>query len=305
MIRDISSVNSSEKHAYLIEAHQNLWQLEQLLKCLDYKHNDIYLHIDAKSSLLNEYLQSEIELEDSRLAVVPSVKVSWGGYSQIQAELNLLRFAHSKGPYARYHLISGADLPLVSQPEMHRYFDLNSRYEYVHYDYCYPAKLFRNRMGLYHFLQDSMGRGNIAQRTAESILLAFQKAMQVNRIRNVAFELGKGANWFSITEDLARHVLDREHWIKQTFKFTKCCDEVFLQTIVLNSPFCKRRYFDDREGRYGNMRAVDWRRGNPYIWRTSDYDALMGSGYMFARKFDSNVDKKIIQKIVSVVSQSR
>lgn len=36
------------QHAYLIMAHQHPEQLRMLMRCLDYKNNDIFLHIDAK-----------------------------------------------------------------------------------------------------------------------------------------------------------------------------------------------------------------------------------------------------------------
>lgn len=44
---------SHEKHAYLIIAHDNWKILEKLLILLDDKRNDIYLHIDRKSNLIN------------------------------------------------------------------------------------------------------------------------------------------------------------------------------------------------------------------------------------------------------------
>lgn len=37
-----------DKHAYLIIAHNNFEVLEILIKMLDYKHNDLYVHIDKK-----------------------------------------------------------------------------------------------------------------------------------------------------------------------------------------------------------------------------------------------------------------
>lgn len=42
-----------KKHAYLIIAHDNWKILEKLLILLDDKRNDIYLHIDRKSNLIN------------------------------------------------------------------------------------------------------------------------------------------------------------------------------------------------------------------------------------------------------------
>lgn len=51
------------------------------------------------------------------------------------------------------------------------------------------------------------------------------------------------------------------------------------------------------------MRDIDWHRGSPYIWRISDYDELMKSEFLFARKFDEDVDSQIIDLIVSTLSQ--
>ena len=50
----------------------------------------------------------------------------------------------------------------------------------------------------------------------------------------------------------------------------------------MGSEMCIR----DRNYR-GHMRLIDWRRGNPYVWRDEDYDELIHSDRIFARKFSS------------------
>ena len=42
---------------------------------------------------------------------------------------------------------------------------------------------------------------------------------------------------------------------------------------------------------------IDWKRGNPYVWRMSDYEEIMNSDRMYARKFNWDTDKEIIIKI--------
>ena len=49
--------------------------------------------------------------------------------------------------------------------------------------------------------------------------------------------LQKGANWFSITRDLAEYVVAQENWIHKRFSYTLSGDELFLQTLVYNSDF--------------------------------------------------------------------
>lgn len=68
--------------------------------------------------------------------------------------------------------------------------------------------------------------------------------------RNKSIKLQKGAQWFSISDELARYVVSLESWIQKTFKNTSCCDELFLQTIVVNSPFRKRLYYNKFDDNY-------------------------------------------------------
>lgn len=42
------------KFAYLIMAHNEPYVLEKLIRMLDYPDNDIYIHIDEKSQLINK-----------------------------------------------------------------------------------------------------------------------------------------------------------------------------------------------------------------------------------------------------------
>lgn len=50
------------------------------------------------------------------------------------------------------------------------------------------------------------------------------------------------------------------------------------------------------------MRLIDWQRGTPYIFRIDDKDMLRKSDMLFARKFDCNIDKKIIDYIAQYIS---
>lgn len=44
-----------------------------------------------------------------------------------------------------------------------------------------------------------------------------------------------------------------------------------------------------------NVRKIDWSRGGPYVWTEKDFNELIDSNCMFARKFDEKVDPKIIE----------
>lgn len=70
-------------------------------------------------------------------------------------------------------------------------------------------------------------------------------------------------------------------------KYTLCADEIFIQTILWNSPFRERMHCTNNANT-GSMREIDWEHGSPYIWQNHDYQTLINSNKIFARKFNSN-----------------
>lgn len=53
------------------------------------------------------------------------------------------------------------------------------------------------------------------------------------------------------------------------------------------------------------MREIDWNRGNPYVFRTEDFEILMNSPCMFARKFDEKTDREIIERIYEKINNEQ
>lgn len=94
--------------------------------------------------------------------------------------------------------------------------------------------------------------------------------------------------------------MNKEKSILKRFKFTICGDEIFLQTIVYNSPFYEKCYNISDEY-VSNQREIDWKRGNPYNWTLEDKDILLRSDKIFARKIiGKNMDLALyIQNIFS------
>ena len=87
------------------------------------------------------------------------------------------------------------------------------------------------------------------------------------------------------------------------FSNTIASDELFMQTLIYNSPFVDTLY-DATNLKNGSMRYIDWQRGKPYTWGSDekDFDLLMESPYMFARKFDES-QNEIIEKIYEELSR--
>lgn len=286
------------RHANLVIAHDNPEQLHSLLRCLDYPENDIFLHLDASSGDPNNW-GLHFEPEYSKLFVLTNrVKVTWGNYSQIECELRLLERA-IEGSYEWYHLMSGADLPLRSQKAIHDFYDAHKGKEFIHFDSrVLDAKTYA-RVSKYAFFAER--NKNLLEKALYRITTALQ--FPIDRGKRYGVKYQKGANWFCITDSLARYVVEMRPWIERVFKRTRCGDEFFLQTLVINSKYKDSLFSNAFDDDYSSiMYCIDWNRGNPWVFKSADYDLLMNSGMLFARKFDSRLDGQIIDRIVSSVA---
>lgn len=286
-----------DKHAYLIIAHNQFDLLEKLLKALDYPNNDIYLHIDKKVKTIDEQKLKTI-LKYSELFLLHNrVDVKWGEFSQIECELRLLEAATARH-YVYYHLMSGVDMPLKKQEDIHNYFNCHLGTEFVHFDAPQIDPDAYKRVSKYVFFAGR--KKGIVQKVAYKMLMALE--IGVDRGKKVHWTYQKGANWFSITDDLAKYVVNNRAIIEKQFRYTRCADEVFLQTLVENSRFKNKvsphNYCDNYET---ICYLIDWKRGNPYVFRNSDYEELIQSSMLFARKFDWEIDKEIVLKLCDAV----
>ena len=283
----------TNKHAFLIMAYNNTNQLKVLLSLLDHEDNDIYLHFDKKTKLKNTNDIGQV-VKKSKLFWIKRICVSWGGYSQIRAELSLLREALQNGPYLYYHLLSGMDLPIKPMEEIHSYFVNNNGLNLISIDESTKSGFdAKQRIGEYHFLQDKIGRNKgkfiFLLERMEHLSLTFQKSLHINRYNN-HYIIYKGSQWFSITDEMAQYVLNKEQTIKKLFRYGLCVDELFLQTLAMSSPYLETISIDTK-------RKIDWQRGRPYTWEKKDYQELINSEELFARKFDESIDKEIIDLI--------
>lgn len=206
----------------------------------------------------------------------------------------MLEKATEVGKYQHYHLLSGEDLPIQSQKTIQDFFMGQKDKEFVGIQQ--PDFRYGNRVYYRYFFQEKVGRKVNTLGKIQDKLLLLQRILGLKRNTDIAFQ--KGSNWFSITDELARYVLQKKDWIAKTFKYSCCADEIFLQTIVLNSKFIGNLYYsgyDDPPKR--TMRLVDWKRGNPYIFRMEDIDLIKKSSAFFARKFDCDVDANVIKEV--------
>lgn len=267
------------RHAYLILAHNDIPLLGALVNCLDDSRNDIFVHWDAKSGSV-----PQLKTEHSRLIMLDErVEVNWAGYSMVEAEFCLLKKAFSYGPYAYYHLLSGADLPIKSQDYIHAECERLDGTEFVGFAPATQAEIdFRVQ---HRFLfPESFRSKNILKRGLRFLYLKYQDLIHWKR---TDITVKKGAQWCSLTQDFVTYLLGQEDFVKRLFSHTFCPDELFIQTVIFNSRF-KNNIKPAKSEYDGNMRFIKWVDGELIPIREEDYQNLKSSDKWFARKFSSS-----------------
>jgi len=152
------------------------------------------------------------------------------------------------------------------------------------YDSMHPYRIFRV------ILRKLYGRGiNLFPNRAE-----FDSSMK----------LYTGATWFSISMDLAKYIVDymeNNRWFYDAFKDALAPDRMFFNTLVMNSPFAGSIVNEPHTYEYwGDSYKTN---NHPVIFTTDNIGEIEKADFYFARKFDADVDRNVIEhfmkKIVS------
>ena len=286
------------KIAILLLCHKNPKQINKFLEVMKHPQISFFIHIDKKN-----YFAKDIVKRDD-IYILPydlCQNIQWGSISMIQATLNLIEFATSKGKFDYFWLCSGQDFPIKPIKDIVSFFEnktcnfinlFNSQNftgKYTNYD---------KRNSLYYpkWIMGNTLIQRIFKRVYIELTGGYNKTLFLNRKNTTKFKSYFGSQWWCLnkqTIDWIRKYCD-EH--NEYFNFYKNCatpDESFFHTLVLNSPY--------KEEREDYLHYVDWTgcKNSPRILTIKDLDNITKKKSLMARKFDMNVDETIIKRIES------
>jgi len=287
--------------AYIIIAHINLDQLATLVDLLTLETDDFcFIILDSKSIDFNDVKYFESRVSSCKYQIDCSVEINWGGFSIVESTLKtLITILKHKSNFSYIFLLSGMDLPLKSNTEIHRTLYSNPCEYYLDYfelpDKRWGLPYGGNERFEYFWFIDDAGFEE-AKRNVNLQALAGKNRNRPAEIKNIF----GGSQWWTITPTCARFILEfvlRFPNVLKFFRYTKIPDEMFFQTVILNSEIAK-------EGCNNNLRFIDWETGIEYprVFDISDYSRLTSSEKLFARKFDRNKDAIIISKIIQHIN---
>jgi hypothetical protein len=279
------------KIAHIIIFHEDETLIERIIQSMYHPDFDFYLHLDGKvdrasyqklSSLPNTYF------------IMKRKKVSWGGYSQVEAICNSLEqiFLPGSPQYDFINLLSGQDYPIKPIDQIHGFL-LNNRGKSFIMSETPPSPWWDHaftRFNRYHFVDFPL-RGRYRLSTLLSKLLPKRKFP----LRGELYGGPEGAYWI-LSSEAAKYVLKSlmDEKVRKFFRYTWGPDEFLINTILMNSAF-KETIVNE------NYHLIDRSLGGtrPKILHSNDFDMLKVSNKFFARKFDRKVDEKILDRIDS------
>lgn len=297
-------------HAYLITAYDSFNILKKGLELYDDERNDIYIHMDANTKNV-DFRDIKSVCKKSNVSFVKSIPVRWGTSDVMKSEYILWEEASKRRKYDYYHLISGRDMPLWNQNKIHKFFNEQKGKNFLPIrNYPPLSDEFAFRYKHYVFWPHYMiKKGTPFVKCMTKISGGLEKAQTkfgMDRFRKAKFKVCKGGPYCSITDDFCRYVVKHKKWCMHWFgKLTMFPDELYLSTLIYNSKYRKTIYEPQKE-EDSSLREIRWEntKMRPHVWTMDEYDFLISSPNIFARKFDEK-HLDIVEAIYKYVKNGR
>ena len=284
--------------AYIISAYKDAPHLARLMDALDDGAADFYVHVDA-----NADITPFRRLVGERAVFVRRHAVSWGGWSQVKYQQELLKAVVDSGKdYLCVVCLSGQDYPLWSNTRIRKFFENNPEAEFIcgmDLTTCIDQRQ-QEKVRLWHFFRDlhckSLWWKNKLIVSARSLmkLLPWRKKPTI-RINGREAHIFFGSDYWALTLPCARHVFEtlcREKELVHYFRTSFVPSELCVQTIVFNSPFATKAL--RHEGPYPGLpeltplHYIDYGQSIKALTE-DDLPALLHTDKMFCRKVVSDV----------------
>jgi hypothetical protein len=276
---------ATTKLVFLILCHKMPDHVIRLVNRLRDGDSVFVIHVDKRAErsvydvlkAFSDRFPSEVFLGKKRY------RCYWGGFGIVRATASCIREAIDlKLPFDRAFLLSGQDYPIKSISYIHKFLDENAGCQFIE-----------------SFAVDEPNRWSEAEGAYNALnrLLFWTISFRSRHIQikwKRTFPLGlrpyAGSMWWCLTRECIIHV---DHFIRNSpsywryFRTVFIPDESFFQSIISNSPYRNRIVSDD-------LRYADWQNPNPSYPRTldtEDFEKLMSSPKLFARKFDARSQK--------------
>jgi hypothetical protein len=270
--------------AYIVLAHKLPHQLVRLVRRLSTPSSSFLVHIDRKSP------EGVFEVAHEALAGDPAVRflkrrmILWSGFGHVEATIDgidALETLDSRIDYAI--LMTGQDYPTKPTAEIESFLGGAGGRSFLEY-FPLPWR---------HWAVEGGGYDRLRYPYLQLGRRILRVPMR-RRLPRWLTPFGGAAYWVlsrPCLDYVRGFVRDNPRFVR-FFRTVRCPDELFFQTILLNSPLTESLVND-------YLWFTEWNpaSSNPNVLTEQHIDTLAGSSKLFARKFDTTVDEAILDLI--------
>lgn len=275
------------KQVFLIQAHKDIDQINALVGQLRDEDFVTFVNLDRKCAL------DPAGVDPSARLVRNRIDVHWGGFSQVQATLNSLREIMADVPaFDKVLFLSAQDFPLLPNPRLKQELAALAGHELLDVVHIGPQGWnvpFRYQ----YFAHEGAGA---ARRVLDALANRVLRATGRKRAMPAGLQPWGGSSWWALSRDCIADLLariERDPSIVRFFGAVQCPDEMFFQTLVMNSRFAGRVLPN-------NFRYIQWPDDgarNPKVLDEGDFDRIVASGAHFCRKLDSTQSAVLLDRL--------
>jgi hypothetical protein len=295
------------KIAYLVLCHADPQYIARMCRKLmeGNSQNSVFLHVDRKSTMMQEL--SQLLAGAAQVFFTPHrVPVYWGGYSLVQATLELMRQSMAQGDYDRFVLLQGADYPIKSSAEIDQFFTRHADTEFIKAcdatasksPYLYSRARYRLFCDRPTFLKKAWNR--------LTRLLDLKLHSGHLSVEGQDWHVYWGCAQIALTRNCVSHILKFENnqTLRSYFGKTFAADELYFHTIVFNSSFRERTSEGGVHAETPGLRLVDMRNLCYFEYPRSvttlaaaDFERLRRVPELYIRKVTSAASTPLLDKI--------
>jgi len=277
------------KIAYIISAYKNPEQLVRLILRLNSDKTNFLVHVDKKT---DKCIFDQIVCDTNHLANVYFLKryrCYWGGFGHVQATTEGINEIFKRSiPFDCAILLTGQDYPIKTNEQIRTFLQEHDGKSFMEY-FCLPSDNWEGgglqRVELWHL-------------RLRNRLFVFPKKHDswLKRKFPENFRPFGGSSYWCLPRECITYIhkfTRNNSRFVNFFKFVDVPDEIFFQTIVMNSPLAGSVVNDD-------LRYIEWNdpnSGSPAILGRHDFEKIASAPKLFARKFDVNVDAEVLDLI--------
>ncbi|MGV9002307.1 MAG: beta-1,6-N-acetylglucosaminyltransferase [Candidatus Saccharimonadaceae bacterium] len=298
----MSNPSNKPRIAFLVLSHGNPTQLNIFInQLLRYEGSFIFVHIDKKSTMQ----PSELCLDSRVIILKDRISVSWGDFSQIQAILNLIESAFAFGVFDYFSLHSGADLAVKPIKDFAEYLVQSKIAAFLECE-SLPIDAWGHGGGGYErialkyplIFRAKVGRKHLIRYLRAIYQLSYEKGFikGTHLPREITFH--GGSLWFTVNsrvmDAMTEYIAEHSEYLR-IFENSLTGDEIFFNTLIMQVTAAST--VEERN----NLRYIDWTNsntdeaGSPKLLMSADKKLIDDSDAYFARKFNSEVDNKIVE----------